>query len=142
MKTSHRKPLEGIVPPLVTPLAGPDELDHGGLERLLEHVLKGGVHGVFILGTSGEGPSLGYRLRRELISKACRLVAGRVPVLVGITDTSLVEALAVARHAAESGAEAVVASTPYYFPAGQPELIKFIRQLVSELPLPLYLYNM
>jgi len=142
MNRSEQKPLEGIVPPLITPLLGCDELDHSGLERLIERAVGGGVHGVFILGTSGEAPSLSYRLRRELISSACKIVAGRVPVLVGITDTSLVEALSVARSAADAGAQAVVAATPYYFPSGQPELIGFFKQLVLDLPLPLYLYNM
>jgi dihydrodipicolinate synthase/N-acetylneuraminate lyase len=134
--------LKGIIPPLITPLAGRDALDAGGLERLIEHVIRGGVHGLFFLGTSGEAPSLSYRLRRELISRACRIVAGRVPVLVGITDTSMAEAVALARHAAESGAQALVTSAPYYFPLGQPELIDFVEGLLPELPLPLYLYNM
>ncbi len=142
MIATRKTPLQGIIPPLVTPLASRDMLDVPGLERLLEHVLAGGVHGLFILGTSGEAPSLSYRLRRELVQRVCRQVAGRVPVLVGITDTSLVEAASMARHAAAAGAEAVVTSAPYYFPTGQHELSEFIRQLVLELPLPLYLYNM
>lgn len=54
---SEKMKLHGIVPPLITPLKDQDKLDHGGLERLLEHVLAGGVHGVFILGTTGEGPA-------------------------------------------------------------------------------------
>ncbi len=127
---------------MITPLKARDELDHPGLERLIEHILGGGVHGLFILGTSGEAPSLSYRLRRELIERVCRQVRGRVPVLVGITDTSMVEAIGLARNAADAGAQAVVTSTPYYLPPGQPELIEFVRHLVRELPLPLYLYNM
>ena len=134
--------IRGIVPPLVTPLLGRDELDQAGLERLLEHVIAGGVQGVFILGTTGEAPSLSYRLRREMIASTCRLVAGRVPVLVGITDTSFVESMNVARVAAEAGATAVVLSTPYYFPAGQTELIQYVEHLAEESPLPIMLYNM
>jgi 4-hydroxy-tetrahydrodipicolinate synthase len=132
----------GLVPPLVTPLRARDTLDEAGLERLLEHVLAGGVHGVFLLGTTGEGPGLSYRLRRDLVARACRHVAGRVPVLVGITDTAFEESLAVARHAAACGADAVVAAPPYYFPEGQPELAEYLERLVPELPLPLFLYNM
>ncbi len=139
---SLTRPLRGIVPPLITPLLDRDTLNREGLTRLLERVIAGGVHGVFILGTTGEGPSLSYRLRREVIALACRQVRGRVPVLVGITDTSFVEAVALARCAAEAGAQAVVSSSPYYFPAGQPELLEFIERLVPELPLPLFLYNM
>ncbi len=132
----------GIIPPLVTPLRGRDEIDHAGLERLIERVIGGGVHGIFVLGTTGEAPSLSYRLRRELIERAASLVAGRIPVLVGITDTSFVESVELAKHAAKKGADAVVLSTPYYFPAGQTELTGYVQNLVPELPLPLVLYNM
>jgi 4-hydroxy-tetrahydrodipicolinate synthase len=132
----------GIVPPMITPLLGRDALDVAGLEHLVEHVLAGGVHGLFILGTTGEGPSLGYRLRRELIERVCKRVAGRVPVLVGITDTAFVESVNVARAAADFGADALVLAPPYYLPEGQPELQEYLAHLVPELPLPLFLYNM
>jgi len=134
--------LRGIIPPMVTPLRDRDTLDETGLERLVEHILSGGVSGLFLLGTSGEAPSLSHRLRRELADRTCRQVAGRVPVLVGITDTSFVESLEMARHVAAVGADAVVLAPPYYFPAGQPELLEYLRHLASELPLPLMLYNM
>src|SRR5690349_19541861 len=101
-------PLTGIIPPMATPLRSRDELDFAGLERLIERVLAGGVNGLFLLGTTGEGPSLSYRLRRELIDRACRQVQRRVPILVGITDTSFVESVALARHAADAGADATV----------------------------------
>ncbi len=127
---------------MITPLSDFDRLDVAGMERLVEHILRGGVHGLFILGTSGEGPSLGYRLRRDLITRVCNQVRRRVPVLVGITDTSLTELLGVAEHAAAAGAEALVLSTPYYFPLGQPELLTYVQRLVPRLPLPLFLYNM
>jgi 4-hydroxy-tetrahydrodipicolinate synthase len=134
--------LRGIIPPLVTPLHARDELDAAGLERLIEHILAGGVHGLFVLGTTGEAPSLSYRLRRELIERTCRQVAGRVPVLVGITDTAFVEAVSLSRFAAEAGAHALVLAPPYYFPNSQPELLEYVQHLAPELPLPLFLYNM
>lgn len=136
------KPLRGIIPPMVTPLTDRDTLDVAGLERLVEHILSGGVHGLFVLGTTGEAPGLGYRLRREVVERVCRQVAGRVPVLVGITDTAFVESVNMARTAAEAGAAAAVLAPPYYFPAGQPELVEYLQHLVPELPLPLFLYNM
>lgn len=135
-------PLRGIVPPMVTPLRDYDTLNQEGLERLIEHILAGGVHGLFILGTSGEAPSLSYRLRRELIERTARQLRGRVPLLVGVTDTSVAETVNLAGYAAETGADAVVLSTPYYFPAGQTELLDYLRRLVPRLPLPLLLYNM
>jgi 4-hydroxy-tetrahydrodipicolinate synthase len=134
--------LQGIIPPLVTPLRDRDALDVPGLERVVEHVIAGGVRAVFLLGTTGEGPSLSYRLRRELIERTCRQIARRVPVLVAITDTAFQESLNVARWAAEAGADALVVAPPYYLPEGQPELQEYLDHLVPELPLPLFLYNM
>ena len=69
---------------MVTPLRDRDALDMEGLERVIEHLLTGGVHALFILGTTGEAPSLSHRLRRELMTRTCQQVQDRVPVLVGI----------------------------------------------------------
>lgn len=136
------KPLRGIIVPMVTPLLDRDGLDVDGLERLVEHVVAGGVHGIFVLGSTGEAQSLGYRLRQELVAATCRMVRGRVPLVVGITDTAFVESVRMARVAADADAAAVVLAPPYYFPAGQPELLEYLGHLVKELPLPLLLYNM
>jgi 4-hydroxy-tetrahydrodipicolinate synthase len=133
---------KGIIPPLVTPLLDRSTLDDAGLERLLSHVMDGGVSAVFILGTTGEAPSLSYRLRGEVIRQVCGSAADRLPVLVGITDTAFDESVNLARIAADAGAAAVVLAMPYYFPAGQTELVDYVRHLVPELPLPLVLYNM
>lgn len=136
------QPLCGIIVPLLTPLQDRDTLDPEGLDRLIDHVIEGGVHGLFLLGTTGEGPSLSYRLRRELISRSVRQAAGRVPVLVGISDTAFVESANLAQYAADAGADAVILAPPYYMPEGQPELREFLEHLLPKLPLPLYLYNM
>jgi len=127
---------------MVTPLTGRDTLDVAGTERLVEHMLAGGVHGLFVLGTTGEAPSLSYKLRRDLISQVVKQVNGRVPVLVGVTDTAYVESVALARYSAEAGAQAVVLSAPYYFPAGQQELREYVEDIAADMPLPVFLYNM
>jgi dihydrodipicolinate synthase/N-acetylneuraminate lyase len=136
------RPLRGIVPPLVSPLMDRDTLHAAGLGLLIEHVLAGGVHGIFLLGTTGEGPNLSQRLRREVLEQACGRVAGRLPVLVGITDTSFVEALSMARFAERCAAQAVVYAGPCYAPVTQAELLAHIERLAGESPLPLFLYNM
>ncbi|HOX04805.1 MAG TPA: dihydrodipicolinate synthase family protein [Planctomycetota bacterium] len=142
-KSAPAKPSwRGIIPPLVTPLVGRDELDAPGLGRLVEHILAGGASGIFALGSTGEAPSLSYRLRRELAERVCDHVAGRVPVLVGITDTSFVESVNLTAHSKKAGAAAVVLAPPFYFPAGQPELLEYIQHLAAELALPVFLYNM
>ena len=136
------KMLSGVIPPMVTPLLETGALDVEGTSRLVEHILSGGVHGLFLLGTTGEATDLPYDIRRELVGRACADVAGRVPVLVGITDTVMDESLRLAEYAAECGADALVAAPPYYFAAGQPELVDYYRNLADRIPLPLFLYNM
>src|SRR5690554_2454801 len=133
-------PLTGIIPPLVTPLLDNDTLDVRGLERLIEHTISGGVHGIFILGTTGEFAGLSYKLRRELTERTCKLVKGRVPVLVGITDSAFTESLNLAKIAANCGADAVVLAPPYYFAASQPELLEYLQRIMAQMPLPLFLY--
>ncbi len=135
------KLLKGIIPPMVTPLRSQTEIDGDGLSRLVEHILAGGVHGLFLLGTTGEGPYLSSALRAELVRRVCRQVNKRVPVFVGITDTVVSESVALAHFAAENGADAVVAAPPYYLPLGQEELIGYAERLVSQVPLPVVLYN-
>ena len=127
---------------MVTPLKDWDTLDNQGIEKLINHILKGGVHGLFVLGTTGEAPSLSHQLRKEVIKRTLDQVGTKVPVLVGITDTSFIETINIAEFAAEAGASAVVLAPPYYFPAGQFELIEYIEHLEQRLPLPLFLYNM
>lgn len=136
------KPLCGIIPPLVTPLKDNETLDVESLENLIEHLIAGGVHGLFILGTTGEEQSLSYGVRKQMIEESARINRGRLPLLVCITDTSIVESIHLAKVAADCGADGVVSAPPYYFATGQPELAQFYEELVPQLPLPVFLYNM
>ncbi|MBR7169393.1 MAG: dihydrodipicolinate synthase family protein [Alistipes sp.] len=136
------KKIRGIIPPMVTPLIGEEELDREGTTRLIEHMIAGGVHALFLLGSTGEAQSLSYKLRYEFVELVLKQVAGRVPVWVGITDTSMAESLRLAEHAKQCGAEALVAASPYYFAPSQQELIEYFTALADAVPLPLYLYNM
>ncbi|AOW08106.1 dihydrodipicolinate synthase family protein [Flavobacterium gilvum] len=142
-KQAIKKAFSGIIPPMVTPLLSDNlSLDLDGVKHLVEHLVLGGVHGIFILGTTGESTSLSYSTREKLILETCKAVNGRVPVLVGITDTSIEESIRLAAIAKKSGAAAVVAAPPYYFGLGQEELFKYYWSLADQVNLPLFLYNM
>jgi len=141
MNSSTPGMLRGIIPPIITPLHDRDTLDIEGLERVVEHQLRGGVHGLFVLGTTGEYTGLSHRLQKEMVKRTCQLAAGRLPVIVGVTDTSIVESVHLAQFAAEQGAQALVLSTPYYVPISQLELAEHFEEVLPELPLPVYLYS-
>lgn len=141
-KTTQRLVIQGVIPPLVTPLESDDLLDRSGLSKLLEYLVSGGVHGLFILGTTGEGSSLSNDLKKELITEVCDQICHRIPVLVSITDPSFINSIRLAEFAAKCHADAVVIAPPYYFPLGKVEFEKYLIALSKQLPLPFLLYNM
>jgi len=136
------KKLSGLVPPMVTPLDRNRRLDKAGVRNMVRHLVDGGVDGIFLLGTTGEGPHLPYAIREELVKETCRLVEGRVPVLVGITETDMPDALAFAGKCRKHGAAAVVAAPPYYFKLTQDECVRWFSELADRSPLPVVVYDM
>jgi 4-hydroxy-tetrahydrodipicolinate synthase len=138
-------PLRGLITPLVTPFLLSDHpepaLDVAALERIIEHVLTGGVHGIFLLGSTGEFPSLGREMRQEIVRRTCEVTNQRVPVLVNISDTAISESLRLADTAAESGADAAVIAAPYYFEHSQSDLLDYLERITKRITLPLFLYN-
>ena len=134
--------LEGLIPPMVTPLDERRRLDKAGVRNMVNHLLKGGVDGLFLLGTTGEGPHLSYAVREELVRTVCRLVKGRVPVLVGITETDMDDAVAFAAKCRAFGAAAAVAAPPYYFKLTQDECVAWFTEMADRLPMPLVVYDM
>ena len=141
METTFKTPLSGIVPPLVTPLADNETLDVESLERLIEHLIAGGVHGLFVLGTTGEEQSLSYAVRKQMIRESCRINHGRLPLLACITDTSIVESIKLAHVAADCGADGIIwpaSVAPYHvdlllLDPNSPEVVKAAEELESAL---------
>jgi 4-hydroxy-tetrahydrodipicolinate synthase len=135
------RPFRGIIPPIVTPLLSADALDVSGLERLVEHQISGGVHAIFALGTTGEGPALSYRLRHEMIERTVQFAAGRIPVLVNVTDAAYSETQRMTEFAAHAGASAVVLAPPFYFPMSQADLLRLVEDFARRAALPVFIYN-
>ncbi len=131
----------GVIPPLVTPLRPDGAVDADGLAAVVRRVVDGGVHGLFVLGTTGEFASLGDGDRRRVIDVVMDAAGDRVPAYVQVTDTRPAESLALARHAADAGAAAVVVSAPFYLPLRQTELLGYVRAVLNGQPLPVVLYN-
>ena len=136
------KAYQGIIPPMVTPLKDTDTLDIAGIDRLIDHMLNADITGIFILGTTGEFAHISMKLREQLIQRVCTQVNGRAKVLVGISDTSVTQSQLLAQKAADHGADALVATPPYYYMQSQSEVAHHFVSLADRVPLPLFLYNM
>lgn len=142
MKTTNLLPkIEGIVVPTITPFLRTGRLDQKGTETLTRHLVDGGVHGIFILGSTGETPSLTVQLRKDLIKTTCQFANKERPVIVGISDTCLDVSLELAQVAKAEGAAAVVALPPFFFHLDQEDLYQYYTQLAGQSALPLLLYN-
>jgi len=134
--------LTGIVPPLITPFDSDGGIDTRSLSRLVDYLIAGGVRGLFVLGSSGEAASLDVEERTSVVRTVTATAAGRVPVLVGVIDTSMRRIFTYLDMAKSLGASAVVALPTYYYQTNQPEIVEFFRAIAHRSPLPLVAYNL
>lgn len=133
--------LRGIIPPVVTPFTADEELD---LPRLREHIdwqLGRGVHGIFVLGTTGEFYALDETEKQRVVSEAVAHVAGRRPVFVGTGAETSREVVRLTRMAEREGANGVSVITPYFIKPTQTELIDHFRRVAESTKLAVVLYN-
>jgi 4-hydroxy-tetrahydrodipicolinate synthase len=133
--------LRGIVPPICTPLGAEGAVDEAAVRSLVAFQLGAGVHGIFALGSTGELASLTGAQRRALLGATVAAVAGRVPVLAGIFDTSTRRCIENGLLAREAGADALVLAPPYYFRTSQRELLEHYRAVRAAVELPLIAYD-
>lgn len=131
----------GILPPVCTPLTESCDVDTGSLQRLLEYHLEAGVHGIFLLGTSSETTLLSDGQRATVIETGINAVAGRVPVIVGVLDTSTAAVIDHSRMAETFGADAIVVTAPFYVSANQAEILEHFRRVRAAVDLPVVAYD-
>ena len=133
-------PITGVVPPLVVPLKD-GTLDLPSLERHIERMLAAGIHGLFVNGSSGEVAFSGDERRDRVLEETLRIVDGRIPVLAGVIDTETERVLAHMHRAETLGANAIVATAPFYALQGETEVAEHFRILRQETSLPLFAYD-
>lgn len=138
-----RAPLSGVVIPVCTPLSGDGTaVDVTSLRRHLDRLVTYGVDGVFVLGTSGEFGFLTDEQRRRVLEVTVDEIDGRVPVLVGISDTATARALAQAEMLVPLGADGVVATAPFFAATGPMEIREHFRGIRREIgQVPLFAYE-
>ncbi|MCG7526911.1 dihydrodipicolinate synthase family protein [Streptomyces sp. OfavH-34-F] len=131
----------GVIPPVVTPLTEDGELDIPSLERVVDHLVAGGVSGLFALGSSGETAYLTPGRQDRVIETVVAAAAGRVPVLAGAIETTTDRAVERARRAAALGAAAVVVTAPFYTRTHPAEIDRHFRDVAAALDLPVLAYD-
>ncbi|RNG34282.1 dihydrodipicolinate synthase family protein [Streptomyces botrytidirepellens] len=134
-------PLTGVVPPLCTPLTPAGEVDRVSLAALAERLIDAGVSGLFALGSSGETAYLGDGRRRTVLETVVEAAAGRVPVLAGAIDMATERVVDHARTAAALGADAIVATAPFYTRTHSVEIADHFRRVREGAGLPLFAYD-
>ncbi|MDI9835103.1 dihydrodipicolinate synthase family protein [Streptomyces sp. KAU_LT] len=139
---SSSQPLRGVVPPVCTPLDASGEVDTASLTRLVEHLVGGGVHGLFALGSSSEVAFLTDRQRAIALETVVEAAAGRVPVLAGVIDMTTPRVLAHAEAARTAGADALVATAPFYARTHPREIAGHFWTVRERSGLPLYAYDL
>ena len=133
------KKYKGIVVPVVTPLKADHSLDPASVEKLMDSFRAVGAH-TFILGTTGEFPSLSAALKVEYIRLAARLKKGQA-LYVGISGNCLSDSVELARIAFGEGADVVVANLPAYYQLTEAQIRRYYEQLVEAVKGAFMIYN-
>ena len=127
---------------MLTPLNHDERIDKASLLRLIDFLVDGGVHGIWVMGTTGEFALLLETERARAVALTVEQVAGRVPVIANVGDSSTALALRHARHAVDAGADALACTPPHYFPHSMDEVMTHYRTLKLAFPeQPLFIYN-
>ena len=133
--------LQGIIPPVVTPFLADESLDLPGLCAHIDYMIAHRVHGIFVLGTTGEFYALDEREKRVVVATAVTHVAGKLPVYVGTGAESTREVIRLTKMAEKEGANGVSVITPYFIKPTQSELIDHFRAVAESTSLAVVLYN-
>jgi len=133
--------LRGVWPALATPLSRDEEIDRGGLARVAEYCLEGGVYGVVVLGSTGEFPAMTESMRVAAIATVVEAVDRRVPVVAGCGESGTKRTVHQVRALDGSGVQAALVALPFYYPLDQPAVRRFYEAVADVSPLPVVLYN-
>ncbi|GIW81046.1 MAG: 4-hydroxy-tetrahydrodipicolinate synthase [Gemmatales bacterium] len=133
--------IEGIIPPVATPMQANEDLDIPGLKAFLDHLIEEGVHGIFVLGTNSEFYALDEKEKQEVIATAVAHVNKRVPVFAGTGAETTREAIRLTQIAEREGVDGVSVITPYFILPNQQEIFDHYRRIAESTSLPVILYN-
>ena len=126
---------------MISPFTPAGAIDEPAVGRIVDHLIRGHITGIFPLGTTGESASIHPEDKRQMVAATVKHVAGRAVVYAGIASTCFRESVESAKRYEGLGVRAVVAHMPSYFPIGDAEIEAYFLRLADNVPLPLVLYN-
>lgn len=133
---------EGIFAPTITPLDEKERVDELGFNNQLNRLIDSGIHGIYLLGTSGEFTTLTNTERERAMDIAVKAIGGRVPIICGVMDTSTQRVIHNIKIATQFGIDAVAATPGYYYPStDDADLIEFYYDVAASTELPVFIYN-
>lgn len=140
MKAKNFVP-RGIIPAMITPLKADESVNYDVLAKHVDYLIENGVHGVFVVGTTGEFYALTLDEKRQIIRTAIKAAKGRVPVYAGTGGITTREVVDLTQMAEEEGVDAVSVLTPMFISPSQNDLIEHFKTVASCTGLPVILYN-
>jgi 2-dehydro-3-deoxy-D-pentonate aldolase len=132
----------GLMPAMVTPFDERGELDLAATEAVIERFIEAGVSGISPLGSTGEASHLTADERKRFAEEVVRIVAGRVPLVIGVGFSGTRETEELARHAQEAGADAVLVVSPFYWKVGEEALFRHFATVAEAIDIPVVIYNL
>ena len=133
---------EGVIPALITPFNddASQSLDIDGLRNCIEHVIRGGVHGLLACGSTGEAATMTHAEHIRVIEETVSAASNRIPALAGTGSNNTEEALLMTRAAKSTGADGVLLISPYYNKPNRSGLLKHYKK-IADIGLPVIVYN-
>ena len=131
----------GIIPAVITPLTADEKFNEKAMRKLINYLINGGVHGLFVVGTTGEFYGLTPEEKREILLVTMDETRGRVPVYAGTNGITTRESVMLTQLAEECKVDAVSVLTPLFVTPNQDQLIKHYKSVAASTSLPVVLYN-
>ncbi len=135
------KELSGILAAVVTPFDAAGDIIARGYQEHIDFVIRNGVHGIVLLATAGEAPSLGFEEKRRVIDLGIEANGGRVATLVGVGGTNAHETFALVDYAEAAGADGIFVITPYFYRFTADEYLAYFREISRRSKTQLLIYN-
>ena len=132
---------KGSIPALVTPFTPNGAVDEKAFAAHAEWVIEEGSSGLVPVGTTGESPTLSHDEHKRVVELCVEVAAGRVPVIAGAGSNNTTEAIELAQHAEQAGADALLVVTPYYNRPTQKGLFAHFSAIAEAVSLPIIIYN-